>query len=98
MKNIALIAGFVGLIAILVFTFRPDNQSQTIDNAVVPSETAQQVVPQPSTQLNQEVTSAANPQLTAASEENNLHDTKSDLSIEPIDPATDPGNQIIEQN
>ena len=30
--------------------------------------------------------------------ENQLADTKSDLSIQPIDPETDPGNQIVTKN
>ena len=31
-------------------------------------------------------------------EQNELIDTKSDLTIQPIDPETDPGNQIVEKN
>ena len=31
-------------------------------------------------------------------QQNELIDTKSDLSIQPIDPETDPGNQIVEKN
>ena len=31
-------------------------------------------------------------------QQNELIDTKSDLSILPIDPETDPGNQIVEKN
>ena len=31
-------------------------------------------------------------------QQNELIDTKSDLSIQPIDPETDPGNQIVKKN
>lgn len=89
------------LILALVFFLKPDASSTEISDQQDVSTTSQPAKATPlDSSLNQSVSSAS-----ASSEENlqgsqeeELFDTKSDFSIQPIDPATDPGNQLPEDH
>ncbi|AZN68242.1 hypothetical protein DX910_08110 [Acinetobacter haemolyticus] len=92
-----------GLVIALVVYFKPANETSVSVN-MYPTETTSQ---SESNDKNAFTTEARHPtQLvsnveqatTNTSGDNELVDTKSDMSIQPIDPETDVGNQIIESN
>ncbi|MCH7336580.1 hypothetical protein [Acinetobacter sp. NIPH 2699] len=92
-----------GLVIALVIYFKPTNEASVSVN-MHPTDTTSQSAPDNQNVL---ITNASHPtQLasdteqaaTNASGDNELVDTKSDMSIQPIDPETDIGNQIIQSN
>lgn len=81
------------LLTLLFFYFQPSETAIPIKQSTAQAQAGQ--LDQPSHLNNittQDVTSHSEQQ---ASDSAPLADTKSDLSIQPIDPEKDPGNQII---
>lgn len=101
MKNKLIILIFVVLVlAIFIWLMKPSDQVSTVSSVVEPqnsstsSESSQHVAQQQSTT---EIESQNDdPSVANSNGEAELFDTKSDLSIQPVDPETDPGNQVIE--
>lgn len=100
MKVILSIVIVFGLVIALVVYFKPTNETSVSVN-MYPTDTTSQSAPNDQnafeshpTQLASNVEQAA----TSTLGDNELVDTKSDMSIQPIDPETDVGNQIIEPN
>ncbi len=103
MKVILSIVIVVGLVIALVVYFKPANETSVSAN-MHSTDTTSQSAPNDqnafTTDASHPTQLASNVEQAAAntSGDNELVDTKSDMSIQPIDPETDVGNQIIEPN
>ena len=100
MKGVALFGAILILVVTIIYYLKP-NQEQAIQQQNTASTVAAPLQETASAQVNEPIQNDSKPsdhsELSAAAEEP-LFDTKSDPSIQPIDPETDPGNQIISTN
>jgi len=103
MKKITfLLLGLVVILGALIWYFKPsDSTSTTTNNIRTENQTLTDVhetKPQSKEHLIQAQPSSEPIHIQNENSELSLADTKSDFSIQPIDPETDPGNQIVESN
>ena len=89
---------FIGLVIGLIFTLKPHNQETTTTHQNPNTATETQQVAATLTTQNEEIqpiTLSTSEVVTSELDENTvLFDTKSDMTIQPIDPETDPANKI----
>ena len=101
MKNVTIFAIIILLLAVILIYLKPSELKSDSQDATVSSLkqdiTSEQI---PNTQSSQVTQPQQQPDIEAVNpqSEEPLFDTKSDFSIQPIDPATDPGNQIVTPN
>lgn len=99
MKNITLLLfGLIVILGAVLWYLKPVEASskppKVTQEQLLPVEQQHATVTDPQKTLIE----GEKPHLNTPSSEVALVDTKSDLSIQPIDPETDPGNQILKNN
>lgn len=99
MKNTFFIILIIALVlGALVWLLKPEmsvDSSQSAEHAVQQS-TQVSTYQALSNAADQQLQTSSLADIVAESSDQTLFDTKSDMSIQPIDPESDPGNQIVE--
>ena len=100
MKNITLLLlGVIVVLGSVLLYLKPVEASKQPSSITTENPTSPELQPQMTSTDSQKIlTEGEKPYSDSASSEVELIDTKSDLSIQPIDPEIDPGNQILKNN
>lgn len=99
MKNtFFFIIGLVLVLSLLVWIFKPEsslNTTQASQNAIETSELSATQSAM-SNDLDKQLHASNLAEIVSDESNQESFDTKSNMSIQPVDPETDPGNQIVE--